>query len=281
MSLAQRIRKGLPFGLTARWQARHMKKFNLRRGLVVLSFDNDYQQDNEATPELASLLNKFGFKASWAVIGLWVERHMDLHRRLIDEGHELVNHTWSHPDQKDLRPQDSRKFDQISAAEVEQEIVQLHKFCLEKLNYQMTGFRLPHFRPHPAAATVLKRLSYQYTSSVSSFEFANGSVPTTIDGLLELPLATIPRRVDRMPETYRLFRSPNGLYHSEEQFFRDFCELLGFTEKFQLFTCLYFDPADVKQMSKPTFTSYLEALKSFNVDVITLREAAGKFSNGQ
>jgi peptidoglycan/xylan/chitin deacetylase (PgdA/CDA1 family) len=273
-------RPALAFPFYARWLGKRMqtRKPGWNRGTVVLSFDNDYRDDNEAAVPLMSLLDKFEIKASWAVVGRWVKDFPVLHKDLIHNGHELINHSWSHPDSPELRPGDLRKFNELSDAEVREEISRNHQFVLDTWGYRMTGFRLPHFRSHAAVPIVLKDLGYSFCSSQFALQSPSLGLPYNLDGLLEIPLAPIPRRPDRIPETYRIFRSPNGLYESERQFFTDFCELIGFTARFRLLTCVYLDPVDVIKLTQPSFESYLKVLAQAGVNILTLREVAAMVS---
>src|SRR5262249_47737271 len=159
------------------------------------------------------LLGHFRIPATWFVIGRWVERYPALHRSLLEAGHELANHTWSHPDNAELRPGDPRKFDAIAPEEARKEIATNHHFVRDQLGYEMRGFRLPHFRPHPAADPVLQELGYAYTSNLWALRAPSMGTPFRREGrLLEFPLAAIPRQANRIVETYRLFRRPDGLY---------------------------------------------------------------------
>jgi peptidoglycan/xylan/chitin deacetylase (PgdA/CDA1 family) len=50
----------------------------------------------EYTPRLLDVLAKHKLTATFYVIGCEADRHRQLIRRIVDEGHELGNHTWSH-----------------------------------------------------------------------------------------------------------------------------------------------------------------------------------------
>ncbi|TSA34944.1 MAG: polysaccharide deacetylase family protein [Verrucomicrobiaceae bacterium] len=58
------------------------------------------------TPILLDALKKLGMKATFAVTGENVESNPGLARRIVAEGHELANHTYSNPDLKRLDLQD-------------------------------------------------------------------------------------------------------------------------------------------------------------------------------
>lgn len=61
---------------------------------IALTFDDG--PDPEWTPQVLTMLRRHGAKATFFVIGRHVERHPELVRRTVGEGHEIGNHTWSH-----------------------------------------------------------------------------------------------------------------------------------------------------------------------------------------
>ncbi|WP_062430871.1 polysaccharide deacetylase family protein [Herbidospora daliensis] len=50
------------------------------------------------TPALLDTLKKHKAKATFFVLGRKVESRADMMKRMVDEGHEIGNHTWDHPD---------------------------------------------------------------------------------------------------------------------------------------------------------------------------------------
>ena len=60
----------------------------------------------QTTPLLLDALKKLGMKATFAVTGENVEANPGLACRIVAEGHELANHTYSLPDLKRLSPAD-------------------------------------------------------------------------------------------------------------------------------------------------------------------------------
>lgn len=49
------------------------------------------------TPRLLDMLQRWQIKATFYVIGRNVARLPGIVRRIVNEGHEIANHTWSHP----------------------------------------------------------------------------------------------------------------------------------------------------------------------------------------
>jgi peptidoglycan/xylan/chitin deacetylase (PgdA/CDA1 family) len=61
---------------------------------LALTFDDGPHQ--EYTPRVLELLGKHGAKATFFFIGENIERHPALVKRVVDEGHQLGNHSYSH-----------------------------------------------------------------------------------------------------------------------------------------------------------------------------------------
>ncbi len=68
---------------------------NTSRPVVALTFDDGPHP--ELTPELLDILRHHGVRATFYVIGRNVETYPEIARRIVSEGHEIANHTWSHP----------------------------------------------------------------------------------------------------------------------------------------------------------------------------------------
>ncbi|WP_424813353.1 polysaccharide deacetylase family protein [Roseococcus sp. YIM B11640] len=62
---------------------------------LVLTFDDG--PDPEVTPRVMDMLDAFGAKASFFVVGRRAEQHPRLLRELVRRGHGVENHTYSHP----------------------------------------------------------------------------------------------------------------------------------------------------------------------------------------
>ena len=85
---------------------------------VALTFD-----DGPAawTSEVLDILAEHGAHATFFVIGMLVEERADLVRRMVAEGHEVGNHSWSHPrlasscDNERVRDELERTSDLIAA----------------------------------------------------------------------------------------------------------------------------------------------------------------------
>ena len=63
---------------------------------MVLTFDDG--PDPNYTPQVLDILRSHHVKAMFFVCGEMAKDNPDLLRRMIDEGHTVGNHTWSHPE---------------------------------------------------------------------------------------------------------------------------------------------------------------------------------------
>ncbi|WP_407690457.1 polysaccharide deacetylase family protein [Rummeliibacillus pycnus] len=63
--------------------------------VIALTFDDG--PDPRYTPEILDLLAKYDAKATFFVLGKSAEKYPKIIERAYDEGHELANHTYSHP----------------------------------------------------------------------------------------------------------------------------------------------------------------------------------------
>jgi peptidoglycan/xylan/chitin deacetylase (PgdA/CDA1 family) len=83
---------GLPM---ASFLARSFDRGPRQRRSVALTFDGG-SSDNAAGEVLAALRSK-GVRCTMFLTGAFIRRYPDLVRQMVADGHEIGNHTWSHP----------------------------------------------------------------------------------------------------------------------------------------------------------------------------------------
>jgi peptidoglycan/xylan/chitin deacetylase (PgdA/CDA1 family) len=98
---------------------------------LALTFDDG--PHGSLTPRLLDTLAQRQVKATFYVIGRNVEAHPEIARRIVEEGHEIANHTWSHP-----------ALSGLSASRVAEELRRTHQVVLETTGYRMTNLRPPY-----------------------------------------------------------------------------------------------------------------------------------------
>lgn len=226
-------------------------------GRITLSFDLDYPEDIAAVPHLLRCLREVNFKASFACIGRWIEEYPDAHRRLVDEGHEIVNHSYTHPDNELLNP--DHQFNRLARSHQRDEIERCHATCERLLKYTPVGFRIPHFGAlfTPAIYPMLQALGYRYSSSTmwwqtptlgaplrwSRGQWVKGSMgeDSPTPAVWEFPVSGCPEHPLNAFDTwhaFRMTRAPHGDFRALFRWCVTLCRTKGF------YVNVYFDPQD-------------------------------------
>jgi peptidoglycan/xylan/chitin deacetylase (PgdA/CDA1 family) len=61
---------------------------------IALTFDAG--ADRGKAEQILDTLDEYGIKASFGMTGHWAEENPDLVKRMVEDGHMIFNHTWSH-----------------------------------------------------------------------------------------------------------------------------------------------------------------------------------------
>ncbi|MGQ9584743.1 MAG: polysaccharide deacetylase family protein [Anaerolineae bacterium] len=86
---------------------------NKQKPWVALTFDADAAAD--PAPLVLDTLKQYQVRATFFILGWWATRHPDLVRRMVAEGHEIGNHSNTHPDFRTLTRE--QMVEELSAAE--------------------------------------------------------------------------------------------------------------------------------------------------------------------
>ena len=68
---------------------------NVEGPYIAITFDDG--PSAQLTPRLLDILKERGIRATFFVVGRNVAEYPDIVRRMDSEGHEIANHSWSHP----------------------------------------------------------------------------------------------------------------------------------------------------------------------------------------
>lgn len=75
--------------------------------VIYLTFDAGYE--NGYTPAILDALKKHNVPATFFIVGNYMETSPELVKRMVDEGHNVANHTYHHPDMSKISSLDSFK----------------------------------------------------------------------------------------------------------------------------------------------------------------------------
>lgn len=220
-------------------------------GSISLSFDVDYPEDAESLPEVCEFLDQLGLKASFAVIGRLVEAYPDQHRVVVRAGHEIINHTYSHPANELLHPHEH--FDELSAQDQKDQILQCHRVCQDLLGVSPPGFRAPHFGNIQGRLfyETLAGLGYRFSSSLSSAASPAFGLPfSTGHGIWEFPVSCCPRHPFAVLDTWHCFRKQKARHREEGQFSGLVGELIELASRYRGYLNLYLDPRDLVEFEE-------------------------------
>ena len=69
-------------------------EFDTDEPVLALTFDAG--SDRGYAPMILDVLAEEGIRATFGMTGAWAEANPDLILRIVNEGHQLINHTWTH-----------------------------------------------------------------------------------------------------------------------------------------------------------------------------------------
>lgn len=117
------------FHIRANYHLRSESSFQTTSNEVALTFDDG---PTEHTSDILDLLKKHQVKATFFCIGKQIETHPEIFKRIVEEGHQIGNHTFSH----------DKKMGFKNASELVAEIQKTNQIIL-----QLTGKETDLFRP--------------------------------------------------------------------------------------------------------------------------------------
>ncbi|EHQ59208.1 polysaccharide deacetylase [Paenibacillus dendritiformis C454] len=98
---------------------------------IALSFDD--APDDNFTPKVLDVLKSEGVKATFFVVGNRIEKHPDIMKRIVEEGHILGNHSYNHAN-----------LPKLSDAEFREQIIKTDQLIREHTGYIPNIVRPPY-----------------------------------------------------------------------------------------------------------------------------------------
>lgn len=140
--------------------------YSVEREDKVISVTFDASWGGDKTLAILDLLDQYNAKATFFLVGIWVDKYPDLVQEIANRGHEIGNHSDSHA-----------HFTKISDAQIRQEL----KDCSDKIE-ALTGTRPTLFRPpygdyNSKVITVVRDAGYEAVQwSIDSLDWKNRGV---------------------------------------------------------------------------------------------------------
>jgi len=116
--------------------------------VIYMTFDEGYE--NGYTPKILDVLKENKVQAVFFITGPYLNKHQDLVRRMVEDGHIVGNHTVHHPSLPTLTDE-----------EIEEEILGLERAFNEKFNRKMQFLRPPKGEYSERTLAITNKLGYQ------------------------------------------------------------------------------------------------------------------------
>lgn len=144
--------------------------YSVEREDQVISVTFDASWGGDKTLAILDLLDQYDAKATFFLVGIWVDKYPELVQEIARRGHEIGNHSDSHA-----------HFTQITDSQIRQEL----KSCSDKIE-ALTGKRPTLFRPpygdyNSKVVTIVREEGYECVQwSVDSLDWKNRGVDDLI-----------------------------------------------------------------------------------------------------
>ena len=90
-------------------QKRLLPIYSVERDDKKISLTFDAAWDDKDIPELIKILEKYDVKSSFFILGEWVDKYPESVKALSDAGHEIVNHSDTHPHMNNMNLEQLKK----------------------------------------------------------------------------------------------------------------------------------------------------------------------------
>lgn len=134
------------FNVSSRFFLDLYNQAHTTQNIVALTFDDGPSPE---THGVLDLLKKYQIKATFFVIGKRVEEYPEIVKRMVDEGHVLGNHTFSH----------SRAAGFLTLKSLQDDLMKCIRAVEAAVNLKMNLYRPPFGVTSPSIAHVVKKMN--------------------------------------------------------------------------------------------------------------------------
>ena len=116
--------------------------------LIALTIDAAWQDDK--TPFILKTLKKYNVKATFFLCGFWAEKYPDMVKRIAADGHEIGNHSMTHP-----------HMSRLTAAQIKAELDRFEAVIEPLIGKRTVLFRAPFGEYNDTVITTLRQSGYE------------------------------------------------------------------------------------------------------------------------
>lgn len=130
-------------------------------GRLEVAFTLDAGEGPGYTRDILDLFAEYGIVGTFGVTGEWAEANPELMRRIVDEGHQIINHGWDHKSFTGVSP----GAEPLSPDERREQIERTEQAIAEVTGGYQTApfFRFPYGDYDAASLELLAELGFDYT----------------------------------------------------------------------------------------------------------------------
>ena len=135
---------------------------------IALTIDAAWNADK--TKSILDTLDRYGIKATFFLCGVWVKAYPDMVKEIAVRGHEIGNHSLTHP-----------HMNRISAEEIRKELSDLDD-AIEALTGKRTKlFRAPFGEYNDTVVSTVRDMGYEIVQwNIDTVDWKEGRTPETI-----------------------------------------------------------------------------------------------------
>jgi len=149
--------------LTAAVTTRELPVYNVDTEEKVLSISFDAAWGRANTDEILNILDRYDVKTTFFLVGFWAEKHPDLVAEIVARGHEIGNHSATHP-----------HMSQLSDAQIREELRKCSDLVKSITGEPTTLFRPPYGEYNDAVVRISREEGYECVQwNVDSLDWKN------------------------------------------------------------------------------------------------------------
>lgn len=142
---------------------RELPVYNVDTEEKVLSISFDAAWGSAHTEGIMEILDRYDVKTTFFLVGFWAEKHPELVAELVARGHEIGNHSATHP-----------HMSQLSAAQIREELRQCSELVRSITGKPTTLFRPPYGEYNDTVIRVGREEGYECVQwNVDSLDWKN------------------------------------------------------------------------------------------------------------
>lgn len=154
---------------------RELPVYSVERDDKKIALTIDAAWEDDKTDFILETLKSYNVKATFFLCGFWVEKYPEKVKAIYDAGHELGNHTATHP-----------HMNKLSAAQMQKEIEDFEAMMVKITGEKTKVFRAPYGEYNDSVITTVRSLGYEVLQwDLDTVDWKEErSAQTILDGVL-------------------------------------------------------------------------------------------------